>query len=304
MRVLVTGASGFVGSAIVRELLSRGHNLRLALRRPDSATEFRGTASLVTIGDLSGSIDWQRHLEDIEAVVHVAGLAHQETLTDERLLFAVNAKATERLMKAAARAGVKCAVHISSVRAIAGTSEDGVIGEDHMPAPTNAYGRSKLSAERATLGSGLSGVILRPPLVHGAGVRGNLGRLARMAATPFPLPLGGLTASRSIVSDRNLASAVAHVLQVPQRGMLTALVADPRPMTVSALVTALRASIGRPPRLFELPPAAAKLFRFGPFAGAWETLSGRLELAPRTLSEIGWIPVEPSEAGLARVMKA
>jgi nucleoside-diphosphate-sugar epimerase len=302
--VLVTGGSGFVGSAIVRELLAHGFRLRLAVRDPRQAASLGDTVSAAVIGDLAEPVDWSRHLEGIDAVVHAAGLAHAETKSAAKQLFKVNAEATDRLMQAARRAGVRATVYISSVRAVTGTRYDELVTEDHAPQPTNDYGRSKLDGERAVAASGLSGTILRPPLVHGANVRGNLALLARAAALPLPLPLGGLTAPRSIVSDRNLASAVAHVLERPPDGLVTALVADTSPLTATEIVTLLRRSLGRDPGLIAAPGPLSLLFAAVNRRQHWDSLAGRLELAPARLAATGWRPVESSDAGLARTMRA
>jgi UDP-glucose 4-epimerase len=303
MKILVTGASGFVGSAIVAELLKHRHDVRVAVRKPEQAARL-GNVSSAIIGDLAQPIDWSPHLDGIDAVVHSAGLAHAPAEATSRRLVAVNVEATDRLMRAAKQAGVAQAIHISSVRAIAGTSCDDVIEEDRKPEPTNDYGRSKLDSEHAAASSGLAGAILRPPLVHGAHVRGNLALLARVAATPLPLPLGGLTARRSIVSDRNLASAVAFLLERPQPEMMTALVADASPLSASEIVARLRAGAGRPPRLIAAPGLLSGLFAVLGKGQLWQSLAGRLELAPRRLAALGWKPVESSEAGLARTINA
>jgi nucleoside-diphosphate-sugar epimerase len=301
MKVLVTGASGFVGSAIAAELLRRGHDVRVAVRRADQAARV-GNVSSTIIGDLAQPIDWSAHLDGIDALVHAAGLAHAGTRTAARQLFAVNVEATDRLMRAAKQAGVGRAVHISSVRAVAGTSCDDVIEEDRRPEPTNEYGRSKLESEKAVAASGLHGAILRPPLVHGAHVRGNLALLARLAATPLPLPLGGLNARRSIVSDRNLASAVAFMLERSQAQMITALVADAAPLSASEIVAGLRSGAGRSPRLVAMPRLLSTLFAIFGQGALWQSLGGRLELAPRRLAALGWQPAEDSNAGLKRTM--
>jgi UDP-glucose 4-epimerase len=118
------------------------------------------------------------------------------------------------------------------------------------------------------------------------------------------LPLGGLTARRSIVSDRNLAAAVAHLVERPQAAMIAALVADAAALTVTEIVVKLRAAAGHSPRLVAAPGLLSRLLAASGQRQLWESLAGRLELAPRRLAALGWQPVEASEAGLARTMAA
>ncbi|MGM4906765.1 NAD-dependent epimerase/dehydratase family protein [Tardiphaga sp. 866_E4_N2_1] len=302
MRILITGASGFTGPAIVHELLGRGHTVVLALRQPHKAARYGAGLSVVTIGDLAGPIDWQPHLEGIDAVIHGAALAHAGTHTTTQHLFAVNADGTDRLVRHCRRAGVGQVIYISSVRALVGTCSETAVEEDYAPQPTNDYGRSKLAAELAVIASGVKGAILRPPLVYGAFVRGNLALLARAAASPLPLPLGGLQGKRSIVSDRNLGSAVAFLLDQPPSEMTTALVSDSEPVTLTELVMKLRAVDARTARLFAMPGLLKLLFAAAGRSSQWDSLSGRLELRPRRLAALGWTPVESSLDGLTRLM--
>ena len=304
MNVLLTGASGFVGSAILSELVAGGHHLSLPLRRPGSAGHASDRVTTVQISDLGAPIDWASLLDGVDAVVHSAGLAHEGASGSEARLFAVNVTATDALMRAAARAGVRRVVHISSVRAVVGRTSDARIEEETAPAPTDAYGRSKLAAEAAVAGAGVHGVILRPPVVHGAGVRANMRALARLAATPIPLPLADLDAKRSIVSDRNLASAVAHALGLNNTGIFTALVADPSPLSIAEIVTSFRTALGKRPLLVPASTLVKALLRLVRRDDLWDSLAGPLVLTPNRLATSGWRPPETSEAGLARTIRA
>lgn len=302
MKILLTGASGFVGAAIARHLVVAGHELRLPLRRPQLAPNLGDRVLPVVIGDLTDPIDWAPLLEGIDGLVHTAGLAHGKD--DESRLFAVNVAATDRLMRAAARAGVKRIVHVSSIRAVVGRHAEFVVEEETEPHPIDAYGRSKLMAEAAVLGAGLNGVILRSPLVYGAGVGANMRALARLARSPLPLPFDGLTAKRSIVSDVNLASAAAHGLRLSDSGTFTALVADPEPVSVREIVTIFRQALGRRPMLLPTAAVISGLMRYSGHDELWSSLKQPLQLAPRRLAKTGWQPPEVAEVALRRVVKS
>ena len=300
MNIVLTGATGFVGSAIVRHLVANGHQLKLPLRRPQLASSFDQRVSCVPIGDLAGPIDWAPVLEGMEGLVHAAGLAHGKE--NESRLNAVNVTATERLMRAAVQAGVRQVVHISSIRAVTGRHAEFAIEEDAKPDPTDAYGRSKLMSEAAVLAAGVRGVILRPPLVYGAGVGANMRLLARLATSPLPLPFGGLNAKRSIVSDINLASATNHALQLSNATAFTALVCDAEPVSVREMITIFREALGRKPMLVPTPDIIPKLVSLAGYEEVWNTLARPLRLAPRRLAETGWQPAEASQVALRRVV--
>ncbi|TXN39301.1 NAD(P)H-binding protein, partial [Methylobacterium sp. WL18] len=148
-----------------------------------------GAASAV-VGDLTRPINMAAALSGVDAVVHSAGLAHAMSGAPEDDYRTLNTEATRKLAEAAARAKVRRFVFLSSIRAQVGASAPCVVGEGDEPRPTDAYGRSKLEAERALAETGLDWVALRPVLVYGAGVKGNMAALLRLARSPYPLPLG------------------------------------------------------------------------------------------------------------------
>jgi nucleoside-diphosphate-sugar epimerase len=143
--ILITGASGFLGRAVVETLAKARWPLRLALRQAPANPRFE----TALIGDLAGPVAWDEHLAGIAAIVHIAGLAHQPPGTPERLMFQVNTDASDALARAAARHGISRFIHISSVRAVVGPSSPLAVGEDAAALPTDAYGRSKHAAEQA-----------------------------------------------------------------------------------------------------------------------------------------------------------
>lgn len=302
MRVLVTGASGFVGAAVTRHLAAAGHQVRAALRAPERVAASHSVEP-VLLPDLAGSFDAGALVADVEAVIHAAGLAHQPRGADEAMLMHVNADAAGGLARAAAAAGVRTFVHISSIRAISGPASAGPLTEDAAADPTDAYGRSKLAGELAVRAAFPAAIVLRPPVVHGAEARGNMRRLARIAASGAPLPIGGLPGRHAIISDENLASAVAHLMQDAGAAGGTFHADDGVPLSLADIVGAMRVALGRPPRII----AAPRLFRaaLSSLLPGWpgEQLLKGLSVSSDRLRARGWVPPETSSAGLARLAR-
>jgi UDP-glucose 4-epimerase len=240
MRIVVTGASGFIGSALVPRLAARGHEV-VALDR--AAT-----------GELSASTDWRGLVADAEAVVHLAALAHRRGV-DPRRLQAVNVDAARELGRAAAAAGARL-VFMSTVKVLGEQTVAAPFEESSPLAPQDAYARSKADAEGALRDiANLKLTILRPPLVYGPGVKANFLALLRAIARGWPLPLASVDNRRSLVFAGNLADAVARCVEVPQAAGKTFLLADGRALSTPALCRALGTALARPARLFRFPPA-------------------------------------------------
>jgi UDP-glucose 4-epimerase len=239
-------------------------------------------------------------LEGVDYVVHLAGIAHTGSGVPAAEYDRVNHQATAALADAARRAGVKRVVFISTIRAQTGPSADHVLTEDETPQPTDPYGHSKLAAEVALAESGVAFTVLRPVLVYGPGVKGNLRTLARLAALPVPLPFGAFSNRRSLLSVDNLVAAIAFVLGHPESANETYVVADLQPVSLAQIVKALRAGMGRPPGLLNVPPA---LIRLGLTAlgrsRQWDQLGGQLAVNPGKLMIAGWRPRTDTAAGLA-----
>jgi nucleoside-diphosphate-sugar epimerase len=309
MKVLVTGASGFVGRAVVAALVAHGDEVQAAIRRPADAVDvgnsgpaFPHGVTIVRHGDLDAGVDWTGLLAGIDAVVHLAGIAHAGPGVAEERYDRVNHRATAALAVAAHDAGVSRFVFVSSIRAQTGPTAERVVSERDTPRPTDAYGRSKLAAERAVAQSGVPFVILRPVLVYGPGVKGNLRALMQLAALPIPLPFGALKGRRSLVSLANLASAISFVLRDATCADETYVVADPTPVTVGEIVTALRRGRGKPPGLIAVPGALLRLGLIAIGRGInWEQISGRLVADPAKLISAGWRPERDTMMALAEI---
>jgi UDP-glucose 4-epimerase len=310
LKVLVTGASGFVGCAVVAALAAQGEEVHAAIRKPPDAADdgpselaFPHGITVVLHGDLGAAVDWTGLLAGIDAVVHLAGIAHAGPGIAEERYDRVNHRATAALAVAAHDAGVSRFVFVSSIRAQTGPAADHVVSERDTPRPTDPYGRSKLAAEHAVAASGVSFTILRPVLVYGPGVKGNLRALMRLAALPIPLPFGALEARRSLVSLANLTSAIGFVLHDAACAGETYVVADHAPLTIGEIVTALRRGRGKPPGLIAVPEALLRLALIAVGRGInWEQISGGLVAEPAKLMAAGWRPERDTMKALAEIV--
>ncbi len=301
-RVLVTGASGFIGKRIVAALAKAGWQVRAAARDP-SLIAARGVDP-VAMPDLADRADWSVLLEGVTHVVHLAGIAHAPGSLPDKIYTRINAEAVGELAKAA-RGKVERLVFMSSVRAQAGLSADHPIAELDAPAPTDAYGRAKLEGERLLAESGVAFTVLRPAVVYGSGVKGHIATLATLARTPMPLPFAGLANRRSLLALDNLASAVALALDAKQAANQTFLVADEEPISMADLVAAMREGLGRAPHLVKVPQGAVKriLKTFGKEAD-WERISGEFIVDASKLRRIGWTQTISTHDGIVRMMRA
>lgn len=298
-RVLLTGASGFVGRHLLHDLIVRGYRVR---------TAGRGTAPIapavehMPIGDLGTPIDWQPLLEGVDHIVHSAGLAHADAEIPEERYQQVNTQATLALARAAQAAGVRRFVFLSSIRAQSGPISGAPLSEADAPAPTDAYGRSKLAAEQGLAELDLDWIALRPVLVYGPGVKANMAALLKLARLPVPLPLGGLSAKRSLLAIENLAEAVAFALTQACPARRSYIVSDPEPLSVAQMLAAMRAGLGRGPGLIPVPSSLLVLAaRLAGRAGAYERLANGLVASPAALISAGWQPPAETKAALARL---
>jgi nucleoside-diphosphate-sugar epimerase len=299
--VALTGATGFIGQYLLNELPRRGYRLRVLLRRPTMLPT--GCASAV-IGDLAKPFNMAEALADVDAVIHSAGIASTMSGLPEDDYRLFNTEATVKFARAAERARVKRFVFLSSIRAQSGPTAEGVLTEEREPRPTDAYGRSKLAAEQGLAETALDWVALRLALVYGPGVEGNMARLIKLARSPYPLPLAGLKDEHSLLALDNLVEAVDKVLAAPQPLKRPLIVADPKPLTLGAIIAAMRQGLGRRPALFYVPkPLLKSALRAAGHVEGYEPLFGSLIADPAALARLNWVPPVETAAGLAALVR-
>jgi len=304
-RILVTGASGFLGRLLVPALANAGFAVRAASRRACTADEHPAIEA-VKVPGLEPAFDLTALLDGVDGIVHLAGIAHASETIQEAEYMAVNAEATAHLARTAVHAAVRRFVFMSSVRAQTGPVARKILNESEPPRPTDAYGRSKLKAEEM-LAAELSGTdtgwaALRPVLVYGPGVKGNMRALFKLARLPVPLPLAGVRAPRSLISVESLAGAVIQLLKAAQSPNGPLLAAEPDPMSAAEMVGAIRAGLGRKPGLVRLPDRICAMA--AGLAGkrdAWERLASPLVIDPARLLAMGWQPAGTTREQLQRL---
>jgi UDP-glucose 4-epimerase len=302
MLIALTGATGFIGQHLLHELPKSGHRVRVLLRRPAGTP--MPVASAV-IGDLARPQNMSAALAGVDAVIHSAGATPAMSGVPEDDYRVLNTEATINLARAARRAGAKRFLFLSSIRAQCGPTADTVLTEAVEPEPTDAYGKSKLAAERGLAELDLDWVALRAALVYGPGVKGNMAQLMRLARSPYPLPINGFTARRSLLALENLAAAVEVLLTAPGTLRRPLIAADPEALTIAQMIAAMRHGVGRRPGTFPFPPALLKpLLRGAGRPEIYERLAGSLVVDSSALMKLGWRPPVATPVGLAKLMQA
>lgn len=306
VRILVTGATGFVGTGLVARLLRDGRHTRAIVRR--SAENASLNVDQFPVGDISADTDWRAAMLDVGTVVHLAARVHimRESAADPMADFRrTNVGGTLALANQAAASGVRRFVYVSSVKV---NGEAGLFRESDQANPTDPYGISKYEAEvglRAIAGeTGLEVVIVRPPLVYGPGVGANFRALMQAVRRGVPLPFGAVNNRRSLIARDNLVDFIVTCVDEQAAANQTFLVSDGQDLSTPDLIRRIAHAMGRRARLFPVPVAFMK------FGGAaigrramFDRLLGSLQLdITKARSLLAWSPPVSLDTALAETV--
>ncbi|MBI2360170.1 MAG: NAD-dependent epimerase/dehydratase family protein [Deltaproteobacteria bacterium] len=276
MKLLVTGASGFIASHLLPGLLAKGWYVRGAVRNEERLKLLPQRVEGTVVGDLSLKTDWSAASRGIDVIVHLAGRAHVLRDCAVEDYYSTNVGASRSLAEAAARSRVKRLVFVSSVKAMGERSlADRPWTEEDPCFPQDSYGKSKREAELALLEvakrTPMEIVVLRPPVVYGPGVGANIYRVLRAIERGWPLPLGSVKNRRSFIFVGNFVDAMIRAMEHSRASGGTFLVSDGKDLSTPELIRAIAQAFGKPARLVPVPPVLLRL------AGAVLGLSDEVE---------------------------
>jgi len=306
-RVLVTGATGFVGKALCKKLLADGWPVVGTFRTGCSETKLPVGVEKIKITSIGPSTNWQEALNDIDTVIHLAARVNilEDTASDAIAEYRrINVVGTSQLAQTAASMGVRRFIYMSSAKV---NGEENAIAytEHDRPRPADPYAFSKFEAEQRLQDinekTGMEVVVLRPPLVYGPYVKSNFLQLLKVVDRGIPLPFANVRNQRSLIFLENLLDAIITCIHHPKAAGKTYLVGDGVNTSTPELIQKMASALGRPVRLF---PFSVNLLRLlakisGRSDAANKLLSSLAVDSSRIRAELGWTPRFTMAEGLA-----
>ena len=328
LKLLITGASGFIGKHLLAELLKHDFDILAAVRSLADSP-----CPTFVLGKIDGKTNWSDAAAGCEAVIHLAAYAHvtNPAKIDKAILHETNVEGTARLAQEAAKAGVKHFIFISSIGAMADASNKALCA-DATCTPTTFYGQSKLMAEKELKSiagkHGMEWTIIRPPLVYGPGNPGNMQRLLKLIRSGMPLPLASARNRRSFIYVENLVDVIVACLGNPKAFGKTYLPSDGEDVSTPELIRKIaKANLSfqfsefsgpvsdkntrhsslatrHSARLFPFPESILKTLGCLPGLGALRKLTSSLYVDSKPLQEdLGWSPRFSIEQGLVKTLQ-
>ncbi|MFO1241666.1 MAG: NAD-dependent epimerase/dehydratase family protein [Rickettsiales bacterium] len=303
-RVLVTGATGFIGTHLCPILAKNGWEVRKAVRHARNPDE-------ISIGTIDGQTDWNAALDGCDTVVHLAGRAHvlREGIENPTIVFhRINVEGVKNLAEQAVIAGIKRFVHLSSIGVHGDeTASNQPFNEADPTKPTSLYALSKLHGEEAlwdTKGT-MEKVVLRPPLVYGPGVKANFYRLMQLATCGLPIPLKSVKNARDIIFVENLVSGIETCMQHPDAANETFVIRDGIHLSTAKILKDIARNAGK--KCWLVPFPVETLYRVAKKFGKGieiRKLSGSLQVDDRKIRTLlDWVPPYSYDDGLEKTVK-
>ena len=320
-KILITGASGFIGQSLIKSLFNSSRSVRGTIRSrnlffSDAKTEY------VSIGDINLKTNWRESLINIDCIIHCAGKAHaikSKKNNLSKIYQSVNVDGTKQLAEQAAEAKVRRLIFLSSIKVNGEDTNNDVIfkflnekkkvfSHKDLVSPQDHYAISKLEAEKAlweiSSRTGLEVVVVRLPLVYGCGAKGNLAKLIKLVRSGIPLPLGLVKNQRSMIGIDNLVDLLTRCIDHPEASGKTFLASDGEDLSTPKLVKFIASSMLRTANLFPFPISMLKLF--GSVLGKSKEINrlvGSLRVDNSYAKEIlNWTPSVSVEEGIRRMV--
>lgn len=275
-KILVTGANGFIGKRFIEYNKERFEIITLSVR-DESYKTFDYTV--------------------FDSIVHLAGKAHDMDCKDDSEYFKINVDITKALATKAKTDGVKHFVYISSVK-VYGNEDRGLITEKSDCTPEDAYGKSKLEAEqivKTLQDENFKVAIVRPPMVYGKGVKGNMDKLIHLCNKNYPLPFGNIGNLRTMVFVDNLVELLNTIIDQQAQGIF--IPGDKKPISTDALIVMIHKALGKEPKLISIPKFLRSIIKtlkpalhkrlFGSFVIDTKNTNATLNFVPPFSTEFG-----------------
>jgi UDP-glucose 4-epimerase len=307
MKILVTGAAGFVGNQLC-QTLSMCVGSVVAVSRTKASVD----NNITIINKLiSESTDWQHDLKGVDVVIHLAGRAHvmKDESDDPYQAYAdINIHATKHLAEQAALSGVKRFIYLSSVKVNGERNEDVAFSETDSPKPEDDYGKTKCEAENVLMSiakeTGMEVVIIRPPLVYGQGVKANFKSLIRLAQLNIPLPFGNIANKRSLIYLENLIDFIMLCINHPSAANQTFLVSDDDDVSTTQLIKYIKEVSGKRPLLIPVPQSWLRfVFQLMGKSSLSDRLLGNLQVdITKAKTLLNWKPPYSVKEGIKKTV--